>query len=316
METVFKRIDPTQYAHAWEDIPYAHQDPLQRLHIYTPGDEGNYPLLVYVNGGGWVQQLTRHNTIPGVWKAPSQGYALASIGYRLAPKNTWPAPLYDLKTAIRFLRAHADEYGYNADTLVAWGNSAGGHLISMCAATNNVPAFEDLTMGTPDQSSSLQGVILFYAPSDLYLNELETFIPNTEIQRMAESPHDLCDPRPGMDNLGNIELGCRAFDNPAVAAQASPIHYVTPNYPPTYLVHGMADPIIPYTQSTRLWNKIRFLSGDESRAQLELFPAVGHGDPIMKTDDVTRRMFDFVDTIVYGSVQDRAPLGEIAVLPS
>lgn len=165
METVFKRIDPTQYAHTWEDIPYAHQDPLQRLHIYTPGDEGNYPLLVYVNGGGWVQQLTRHNTIPGVWKAPSLGYALASIGYRLAPKSTWPAPLYDLKAAIRFLRAHADEYGYNADTLVAWGNSAGGHLISMCAATNGLPAFKISPWVTPTRAVRFKEPSSFMHPA-------------------------------------------------------------------------------------------------------------------------------------------------------
>ena len=198
METQFKRIDPSQYAHAWENIPYADQDPLQVVHIYTPGDAGDYPLLVYVNGGGWVQQLTNYNTVPGVWKAPSQGYALASIGYRLAPKWCWPAQVLDVKAAIRFLRAHAHEYGYNADKIVAWGNSAGGHILGMCCATNGKPTFEDLTMGNSKQSSEIQGFVSFYAPSDLYEAELNTYISAEEMHALAESPDGLNDARPGM----------------------------------------------------------------------------------------------------------------------
>ena len=176
METQFKPIDPAQYAHAYQGIPYCDRDPLQVVDIYVPGDDGDYPLIVYVNGGGWVQQLPRHNTVPGVWAAPSQGYALASVGYRLAPQSHWPAQAHDLKAALRFLRAHAKEYGYNADKITVWGNSAAGHIANMCAAINGVPLFEDLTMGNPDESSSIQCVISYYAPSDLYQADLSVYI--------------------------------------------------------------------------------------------------------------------------------------------
>lgn len=147
METQFKPIDPAQYAHAYQGIPYCDRDPLQVVDIYVPGDDGDYPLIVYVNGGGWVQQLPRHNTVPGVWAAPSQGYALASVGYRLAPQSHWPAQAHDLKAALRFLRAHAKEYGYNADKITVWGNSAGGHIANMCAATNGVNCSMNIPLG-------------------------------------------------------------------------------------------------------------------------------------------------------------------------
>lgn len=313
MKTQFKRIDPSQYAHAWENVPYANQDPLQVVHIYTPGDEGNYPLLVYVNGGGWVQQLTNYNTVPGVWKALSQGYALASIGYRLAPQWCWPAQVLDVKAAIRFLRAHAYEYGYNADTIVAWGNSAGGHILEMCCATNGLPTFEDLAMGNADQSSDIQGLVAFYAPSNLYQAELDNYISAEELHALAESPEDLNDNRPGMALNSNIELGCRALDNPAIAAMASPINFVTKNYPPTYFVQGLADPVVAYTQTTSMYNKVVYECG-EDRAKMDLIPGAVHGDPAIKSDEITKKVFDFADTIVYGKVRQRSALPEVKTL--
>lgn len=313
METQFKRIDPLQYAHAWENVPYANQDPLQVVHIYTPGDAGDYPLLVYVNGGGWVQQLTNYNTVPGVWKAPSQGYALASIGYRLAPKWCWPTQVLDVKAAIRFLRAHAHEYGYNADIIVAWGNSAGGHILGMCCATNGKPTFEDLTMGNADQSSEIQGFVSFYAPSDLYQAELNTYISAEEMHALAESPDGLDDDRSGMALNSNIELGCRALDNPGIAAMASPINFVTKDFPPTYFVQGLADPIVAYTQTVNMYNKVKYMCG-EDRARMDLIPGGVHGDPRIKTDDISKKVYDFADEVVFGKVRQRPDLPEVRTL--
>jgi len=312
MKTQFNRVDPSQYAHAWEDIPYAGADPSQVVSIYTPGDEGDYPLIAYVNGGGWVQQATKNNTVPGVWQAPSQGYALASIGHRLAPAWRWPAPVLDVKAAIRFLRANATRFGYRADIIVAWGNSAGGHVLGMCCATNGLPLFEDITMGNPHESSAIQGFVSFYAPSDLYQLELANFISPDELHRLAESPEGIGDDRPGMQLNSNIALGCRAIDNPAVAAAASPIHFVTESFPPTYFVQGMADPVIHYTQTTSMYNKVVQVCG-EGRAHLELFEHAVHGDPVIKSPEVTARVYDFIDTVVFGEVRDRPPLAEIAL---
>ena len=313
MASMFKRIDPSQYAHAWEDVPYCDQDPLQVVNIYTPGDAGDYPLLVYVNGGGWVQQAPKNNTVPGVWYAPSQGYALASVGYRLAPKWHWPAPTLDVKAAIRFLRAHAADYGYNADTIVAWGNSAGGHILGMCCATNNQPVYEDLTMGNADQSSEIQGFVSFYSPIDLYQMELTCYLSAEEQFRIAESPEGIDTGEPGMSLISNIELGCRALNNPAIAASASPINFVTKDFPPSYILHGLADPLIHFTQATAMYNKITYLCG-EGRARLELFEGAGHGGAAIKADEVSKRVYDFADEIVFGRVRERPAFPKVKLL--
>ena len=312
METRFKPIDPAQYAHAYQGIPYCDRDPLQVVDIYVPGDDGDYPLIVYVNGGGWVQQLPRHNTVPGVWAAPSQGYALASVGYRLAPQSHWPAQAHDLKAALRFLRAHAKEYGYNADKITVWGNSAGGHIANMCAATNGVPLFEDLTMGNPDESSSIQCVISYYAPSDLYQADLSVYISEEEVKALTENPLAATDDRPGMNFQHNILLGCKASQNPGVAAAASPINFVTADFPPAYFAQGLDDPIVPWTQTVTMVNKINEVCG-EKRAEMDLFPG-GHGAPAIKADDTTEKVFDFIDAHIWPGEHHRPPLPEIRLL--
>lgn len=208
------------------------------------------------------------------------------------------------------MRAHAHEFGYNADTIMAWGNSAGGHILEMCCATNGKRTFEDLTMGYADQSSDIQGLIAFYSPSNLYQAELDNYISVEELHALAESPEGLDNDRPGMALNSNIELGCRALDNPAIAAMASPINFVTKDFPPTYFVQGLADPVVAYTQTTSMYNKVVYECG-EDRAKMDLIPGAVHGDPAIKADEITKKVFDFVDTIVFGKVRQRPELLEV-----
>lgn len=84
------------------------------------------------------------------------------------------------------MRAYAHECSCNADKIVVWGNSADGHILGMCCATNGKPTFEDLTMGNADRCSGIQGFVSFYAPSDLYQAELNTYISVKEMYSLTE----------------------------------------------------------------------------------------------------------------------------------
>lgn len=183
----------------------------------------------------------------------------------------------------------------------------------MCCATNGKPTFEDLTMGYADQKSDIQGFVSFYAPSDLYDAELNTYISAEEMHALAESPEGLNDSRPGMALNSNIELGCRALDNPGIAAMASPINFVTKGFPPTYFVQGLADPIVAYTQTVNMYNKVKYERGEE-RARIDLLPGAVHGDPLIKADDITKKVFDFADEIVFEKVRQRPDLPEVKTL--
>lgn len=87
----FREIDPTQFARHFLDVLYADEDPRQVMDIWLPNEgEGLFPLIVFVHGGGWVSGNKRENTMPGVFKFPSQGYAVACVEYRLVPYVHWP----------------------------------------------------------------------------------------------------------------------------------------------------------------------------------------------------------------------------------
>ena len=104
----------------------------QQLDLYLPTNRKGEPLVIYVHGGGWEHgdkagDSINPNNLQWLW----QGYTLASINYRLVQTALWPAQIEDCKAAIRWLKAHARNYGYDADRIAVVGESAGGHLAAV-----------------------------------------------------------------------------------------------------------------------------------------------------------------------------------------
>ena len=119
------------------NLPYADtQNPRQTLDLILPAQTSTnkkLPLIVWIHGGGWKNGDKRSGLNPHRLPALVQNgkYIGASIGYRLSGEAIWPAQIHDCKGAIRWLRAHAEKYGIDPDKIIAWGSSAGGHLVSM-----------------------------------------------------------------------------------------------------------------------------------------------------------------------------------------
>lgn len=314
MGTKFYDLDPAQFKRCWLDVPYANQDPRQVMDIYLPDEgEGPFPLIIFCNGGGWVQQNKRNNTMPGPFQAVSQGYALASISYRLAPGVTFPAFVYDVKAAIRFLRAHAAEYQLKTDKIAAWGNSAGGHILNTVAATGTRHMLEDLTMGNPEQSSSIQCLVSMYAPTDMYQLDLGNRISEEEAKNLTNTDVGQKDTREGMNFPHNMCMGFKLSRNPAGAAYGSPVNYVTEDFPPAYFMHGISDPVVPYTQSTCMWNMVNQTCG-AGHAKLRLFEGADHGHPSMKTNEVTDELISFIDQYLWEREHVHTPLPDLVLL--
>ncbi|MGI6591448.1 MAG: alpha/beta hydrolase fold domain-containing protein [Eggerthellaceae bacterium] len=308
MAPKFYHYDLSQWKRHYADVVYAHQDPRQKMDIILPDEgEGPFPLIVFVHGGGWVSGDKRENTMPGAFKAVSQGYALASVEYRLAPDATWPMPLYDVKAAVRFLRAHAKEYHLKTDKICAWGNSAGGHLVNMLAATGGRTIEEDVTMGNPDESCAVQCLVAFYSPSDMYQIDITNQLPQDELTDATGTDVGQSDSREGMNFPHNMVAGFKLSRNRAAAAYLSPINFVTKDFPPAYFIHGIADPIVPYTQSVAMSNMINETAG-AGPAKFELIPNAVHGDEAMKTDEMTNKVLDFIDSIIWEGPHKRTPL--------
>ena len=271
------KLDMEQFTKKVMNIPYT-SDALskrQKLDIVYPEETiGPYKVIVLIHGGGWLSGDKQSEAIAPLFEALNQGYAVVSVNYRLSGDARWPAQLYDLKAAIRFLRENADTYRLESEKIVVWGVDAGGHLALMLAATNNLPDYEQTEMGSPDYSSHVDGVIAWYAPTDL-LNLPQRLMP-----------------------MANRLMGFNLQSNPDAVKLASPLTLASDSFPPLLLVHGTNDSIVPYRQSLDLLHKVNVLTGD-LRAELVTLEDGIHGDPSIRTSVNVLNNLDFADKIYY-----------------
>ena len=191
------------------------------------------PLIVWVHGGAF-RMGGKEDGVPLEYL--DEGVAIASLNYRLSQHALFPAQIEDCKAAVRWLRAHAEEYGLDPDRFAAWGPSAGGHLSAMLGTAGHVRAFD---VGEHlDQSSAVVAVVDFYGPTDfLQMDAHRT--PEGMVHDVADSPESEL-------------VGGPIQEMPEAVARANPVTYVSPEAPPFLIVHGNLDPLVPYHQSTLL----------------------------------------------------------------
>jgi acetyl esterase/lipase len=226
------------------------------------------PCVVVIHGGGWAQGSKEgHDDV--TWLFAQHGYVAATVGYRLAPAHVFPAQVQDVKCAVRFLRAHAGDYGLDPDHIGAVGFSAGGHLSMMLATTSKDDGLEG-DGGWADQSSRVQAAVSFFGPTDLAAPDLP---PVTD------------------DILKNFIGGTKA-EKPDAYKAASPITYVRSDTAPMLLFQGTKDPLVPHTQATRMADALT-KAGVPGRVELLLGQSHGWGGAELKrTGEVTLAFFD------------------------
>jgi acetyl esterase/lipase len=235
------------------------------LDLYRPEEvSGSLPVIIWIHGGGW--RRGRKEKCPAV-ALVQDGFAVASIDYRLTSTAPFPAQIEDCKAAVRWLRANASTYHLDPDRVGVWGHSAGGHLAALLGTSGGVPELE----GTGDNmqySSQVQAVCDSAGPADLL----------------------------AMTNLGPkrtfaIEglLGGPLEKDKAKAIAASPIHYVSKDDPPFLIVHGEADRVVPAEQSQRFYEELRKAGVN---ATLKILPQVGHQAVLMDAVKDAEVFFD------------------------
>ncbi len=220
------------------DLDYAgNENPRQKLDLYLPETPASSPLPVvcWIHGGGW-KGGSKGNGSKVSRLAATGNFAGISIGYRLSDEAQWPAQIHDCKAAIRWIRAHAEEYGLDPDRIAVWGSSAGGHLVAMLGVSHEVEGLEGEVGPHTDQSSEVRAVVNFYGPSELLtMNDHESTIDHNA----ANSPESLL-------------IGGAIQRNPDKARNASPITHVSADDEPSLIVHGTKDGLVPYPQSVSL----------------------------------------------------------------
>lgn len=202
------------------------------LDLHLPEGVENPPLVIYMHWGGWRIGDRKHFRMQ--WLV-EQGYAVASIEYRISREAVFPAQIHDAKGALRWLRAHQPQYGYDAKKVVVCGMSAGGYLAAMMGATSGDREFEGETGGHLDQSSRVQGVIDYSGPTDF-------------VMRSASQPQHTEEPGGVVHQL----LGGAVTQHPELARRASPVTHVGAGDPPILILHGELDEQVLPAQSKRL----------------------------------------------------------------
>lgn len=152
----------------YKDVVYDTLLEAQKFDLYLPKEgEGPFPLIFFIHGGGWFSGDKTDGQESAWITLRDKGYAVASINYRLSGEAPHPAGIIDCKTALRYLKAHADEYHIDTQRIAVSGDSSGGHYALMVALTAGNPDFEDLTRGNPEQTSDVACAVVWYPATDL-----------------------------------------------------------------------------------------------------------------------------------------------------
>jgi len=187
------------------------------LDIFSPKKKGKYPVVLLIHGGGW-RAGDKSLQVPLAQLISKRGFVTVTVEYQLGLEAQYPAAVYNIKAAVRWLRANADKYQINPEEIAVSGSSAGGHLASLIGLTNGVDRFEG-DMGNAEFSSSVQaiidvdGVINFMAPTSLNLN------------RRVDSP--------------DVQwLGGTFTEIPEIWKEASPIYWANENSVPIMFLNS------------------------------------------------------------------------------
>jgi acetyl esterase/lipase len=190
-----------------------------------PVNTGLAPCVVVVHGGGWDGGARSQLSDLNVFLA-AEGYAVATLQYRLAPKHQYPAPVEDVKDALSWLRSHATELAIDTTRFVLLGRSAGGQIALQAAYTLNDP--------------SIKGVIGFYAPADMVFGYS---LPTNPL---------IMDSRKLMEQY----LGGGYPAVPQNYAASSPIEHLASSSAPTLLLHGRPDVLVSWRHTVHMRAKM------------------------------------------------------------
>lgn len=221
-----------------------------KMDIYFHNGKEKTPAVIFVPGGWWITSPKTAGE-PLTSQLAKTGFAVASIEYRHIVDATYVDIIGDVKAAVRYLRAHADEFNIDKDKIAVMGASAGGYLSIMVGVTGGVTKFD--FGDNLDQSSEVQAVVDFFGPSDL------TKIGDdysSDVQALYNSPSGavalLVNGMAGFKG----RKGGALRDTPDTARDANPLTYINENTPPFLIMHGNADKTISPSQSKILYDAL------------------------------------------------------------
>ena len=236
---------------------------------YNPTSADPTPIVLHIHGGGWNHGTKEsQGGFSSYFKA---GFAVANVEYRLVRVAPAPAAIEDIRCALKYIKLHAKELNINPTKVIIEGGSSGAHLALMGGLLENDARFDGNCSEKTDMR--VAAIISNYAPTDF--TDM-----NSDMSKFK--------------SLTNW-LGEKANDA-SFRASVSPITYIKKSSPPVFIVHGNADPIVPYEQSVLLQKKL-----NEACVYNEFITVESgkHGgfDADKKTE-INKALFNFLNKVI------------------
>jgi acetyl esterase/lipase len=278
-------VDVSFVKRSFLDVPYGNISKVQSMDIFLPDEgEGPFPLLIHIHGGGFAIGDKRDGHVRKLLDSITMGYAFASANYRLSGEAIFPAAVLDCRQMIRFIKANAEKYSIDPDRIAVIGGSAGGNLCSILAMNISDGEFEGETdAGYTEYSSTVKTAIDWFGPTDFMLMDSQAI----------ENGVSFADHGEGY-SAESCYMGRKLGDvDPAFAARANPMTYISGDMTPILIEHGRLDKLVPYQQSVIFAEAIKEKVGGEC-VKFVTLPDADHEDDEFESDENMKIVWQFL----------------------
>lgn len=276
-----------EYSSCWKDVNYAGDSAIyHQLDIYLPKTPAtNYPVVVYIYGSAWMSNHSKGADMNTIGKALlDAGFAVVTPNHRSSMDAKFPAPVNDIKAAIRFIRAKAADYKIDTTFVAISGSSSGGNMAAM-AGTSRFTKLKTIGNTTVDiegkvgkytnASSSVDAVVDWFGPTNMLV--MDSCGGTDFVHNDANSP-------------ASLYIGGPIQENKEKTLLASPMSYINQATPPFLIFHGDKDRVVPHCQSELLYEAL-LKAGVKS--YFYLVPGGQHGPGVHNEENI-KKMVDFL----------------------
>lgn len=266
----------------WLDVDYVGDNIIgHKMDIHVPDNgKDSHKVVVLIYGSAWFSNNSKVDAFNSYGKQLLDGgFAVVSINHRASVEAKFPAQINDVKAAIRFIRGNAAKYGFDTSFIGITGYSSGGHLSSLAGTTNGVK-----TKKFGKVKVDIEGSLGAYTKESSHVDAVVDFFGPIDVSRMER-----CETYKDDKSPEAVLLGCSPSKNQDLSKALSPMSYIDKNDPKFLVIHGDADPVVPYCQSEF------FAKALKDKGVLEDFitvPGGNHG-PVTFNDYTFQRMVNF-----------------------
>ncbi|MCF6515403.1 alpha/beta hydrolase fold domain-containing protein [Lactobacillus sp. S2-2] len=273
----------------WIDVSYA-DGKRRKMDIYLPNeDKEQFPVIIDIFGGGMYFGQKSSFKLQGALELLKKGYAVVSPNYSLSHQADFPTPIYEIKAAIRYIKAHAKDFKINPKQVFLMGESSGAQLAMLTAASIGSNQLNGELGDYFDQDLEIKGVIASYGPYNLKEMPFQ-FKALGQEPRFTETG--------ASDSFEGVMLkNNRPIDVPELNDACNPASYLTDKMVPVLFYAGLDDHVAPYVQTVNLATQVMEKIGEQN-VQVHLVAGADHGPKAFLSDSIYQEKDEFMRKLI------------------